>query len=148
VESTIVSRRTLIGIVATACACFAVSLCLPCIYTAPDSHAFTGIELFLMGPFGLLGLIVAWYANPFLPVELVFLLRRRFRPVIWVGIPCLLVALSTLAMRDMPVSSRVDYDRVIGYGPGFYLWLASFAIPLAAAIVFLRAGRDASKTGT
>jgi len=118
--------------------CFVASLPLPCLWLEGDRSAMVGWVLLLWGPFGVLNGVIAWYANLLLPVMLVLLLRRKYRLVVLCGVPCLALALSTLAMRQMVVTERPDYATVIGYGPGFYLWLASLAIPPAAALALPR----------
>jgi hypothetical protein len=132
-----VSVKTLATIVAISGVCFLVSLFLPCIYVQDDPTPFMGLALFLWGPFGLLDGTVAWYANPFLALTSLLLVARRYGLVVLFGIPCLALALSTLAMHEVLINERPTYAAIAGYGPGFYLWLASLAIPPTAAVVIL-----------
>lgn len=133
---------TLLVAVMLSCGCFLASLYLPCVYTGDSGPPFYGWTLLLMGPFGIFDGVVAWYANPLLALILVLLLTERFRLAALCGVPCVLLALSTFAMREMAVTEQPRYEPVTGYGPGFFLWLASLAIPVACALLFLCRTRE------
>jgi hypothetical protein len=132
-----VSVKTLATIAALSGVCFLASLFLPCIYVEDDPTPFMGLALFLWGPFGILDGVVAWYANPFLALMALLLVARRYSLVALFGIPCLTLALSTLAVHEILINERPTYATITGYGLGFYLWLASLAIPPSAAIAML-----------
>jgi hypothetical protein len=120
-------------------ALYLLSLCLSCIYTS-DDKVWRGWQILLWGWLGAFGVgtdptLFAWFANPLLAVTFVLFYNQRFRPAFIAGVPCLLLALSSFQLRRISASVDIDYS-VTGYGPGFFCWLGSCAIPVVLSILF------------
>ena len=128
-------------------ALYFLSLCLSCIYTA-DEETWRGWQILLWGWLGAFGVgtdptLFAWFANPLLVVTFVLFYNQRFRLAVIAGIPCLLLALSSFQLRRIG-GPDIDYS-VTGYGPGFYCWLGSCAIPVVDSILFYRFSNKAKR---
>jgi hypothetical protein len=121
-------------------ALYFMSLCFNCIYTA-HGEIWRGWQILLWGWLGALGLgtepkVFAWFANPLLAMTLVFFSSQRFKQASIVGIPCLLLALSSFQLRSIATDNPVEIgnSEVTGYGAGFYMWIACCAIPAVASV--------------
>jgi hypothetical protein len=130
-------RRWTMLAIGLSIACFTASLFLPALILGGGRNdSYSGLSLFIMGPLGPLDAVFAWYANPFLPLMYVLLWKRRYRWVLWSEVVCLGLALTTLWMGRIPLDERPTYGLICSYGPGFYLWLTSLAIPGVAALLW------------
>jgi hypothetical protein len=129
-----------LAIALVSCLLYLGSLCLPCIDLAGvRANPVYGIFLLLIGWLGILDNVYAWYANPLLLLILCLLILKQYRWALLAGIPCLVLAYSTLLMREMTVNEAGGRQRIVGYGSGFYLWLASCTIPVLTAAILFRA---------
>jgi hypothetical protein len=73
----------------------------------------------------------AWYGNVLLPICMARMLSGR-APAVQHAIPGLVLALTALAPLSFYSEAR-GVDPLCGRGPGFWLWLAAFAVAAAAA---------------
>ncbi len=119
---------------------YAIALfCPPFVLQEGNSGFLLGFVCLLFG-FGEL----AWYANPLYFASLITLgtMKKSFVPAI-LSAAALAVALNTVAIEELPRNEAGNMTAVIGYGPGFYLWLASMLVVLNATILrFLRRSRE------
>lgn len=94
-----------------------------------------GFQILLRGYYGILGGIIAWYANPLWAAALLLVRFKRVKAALAVGLASLLIALTTfLAMgKDLAVwASDPDHLHLSALLPGCFLWMASLAaVPLA-----------------
>jgi hypothetical protein len=74
----------------------------------------------------------AWYANAFLLICLVQMFRGR-APAAPHAVSGLMLALSALAPLTFYSEARGE-DVLCARGPGFWLWIAAFAVTAAAAV--------------
>lgn len=74
----------------------------------------------------------AWYANLFLVVCMVQMMRGR-PPALHHALPGLMLALTSFAPLYFYSDARGE-DALCGRGPGFWLWIAAFAVTAAAAV--------------
>ena len=74
----------------------------------------------------------AWYANVLLMICMVQMLRGRPPALQW-ALPGLMLALTALAPLYFYSDVRGE-DALCARGPGFWLWISSFAVAAAAAI--------------
>jgi hypothetical protein len=92
--------------------------------------------------FGLLCLIfgfahLAWYANPLLFLSGIFFLLQRDGAALFFSGAAIAVGLTTLMIPEIPRDTSGQMTAVVGYNVGFYLWLASMGVVLAAALYHL-----------
>jgi len=74
----------------------------------------------------------AWYANVFLLLSLAQMLRGR-SPALHYALPGLMLALTAFAPLYFYSYARGE-DALCARGPGFWLWLSSFAVTAVAAV--------------
>ena len=81
--------------------------------------------LLLFGWLGLFSGVFAWVANPLLVIGWILFIRRRYRAGLWTAIAALLLMLSFLLHTTILSSEAPTYSKITGYGPGYWLWVAS-----------------------
>ena len=108
-----------------------------CAYGAPQWAP--GYETLLTGWAGPLMLfwhpsfgMFAWYANVFLGICMVQMLRGR-PPALHHALSGLMLALTAFAPLYFYSDARGE-DALCGRGPGFWLWIAAIAVTAAAAL--------------
>lgn len=69
-----------------------------------------------------------WYANPLLALSVVFLFLRSPRWAFGTSALSLALAVSTVFIHQLPYNEAGSEAPVVGYGPGFFLWLGSIAV--------------------
>jgi len=100
--------------------------------------------LLLFGWVGLLSGMLAWLANPLLFVSWVLLAASRFRAAFYVALGALLFAMSFLLYSEVISSTKTDYSRIVGYGIGYWLWIASALIlAVGTGVLTIRSKPDA-----
>ena len=75
----------------------------------------------------------AWLANPCFLLGMILLMRQRYRAASIVGAVTLAVALTSFRLTHTwidPGSQRT----LIGYGPGFFLWLSAMGFSFVAPV--------------
>lgn len=78
---------------------------------------------------------VAWLANPlhFASVAALALMKKTHLAAVS-SAAAIAIALTTIAIKELPRNESGALTAVVGYGPAFYLWIASMLIILVAAI--------------
>lgn len=76
-----------------------------------------------------------WYANLFYFAGLVALMFRRMIVTGILAVCAIALAMTTLQIKEMPRNEAGNMTAVIGYGPAFYLWVASMLVLVIAAVV-------------
>ena len=103
-----------------------------------------GWGLLLFGWMGLLSGTLAWLANPLLFVSWVFLAMSKFRLAFYVALGAFLFAMSFLLNSEVISSTRPDYSKIVGYGIGYWLWIASaLIVTVGAGVLTIRPESDA-----
>jgi hypothetical protein len=118
-------------------ALFAVCLANDGYYIAgPNPRAWAPARgLLLVGWIGIFYGTVAWVANPALFVAwLMFYLRRYKRATIF-ALLAMAFMLSFLLTKTVVSSEAPTYSKVIGYGPGYWLWVSSALALLVGSIL-------------
>jgi hypothetical protein len=95
-----------------------------------DSSFLPGWVSLLFG-FGYL----AWFANPLFVLGVVLLLLKRFSLALAVSALSLILATTTFFIREAEYNEAGHTASVIGYGAGFYLWLASISVLLLTSLL-------------
>lgn len=114
---------------------FLVSLCLPAVCFRANP-ALDGWLLLLMGWLGLLAFNFGWFGNVvMLGAWIAFAVKARFMARILAVVAVFTAADSVrLVGNYVPLDeSNVNKAVVSGFGPGFYLWIASMVLLFAAA---------------
>ena len=126
---------------------FVASLTQDAYYLAGDNSGASAASwlLLLIGWMGLFYGIVAWVANPLLVISWMLCLRDELRAAFIVSAAALLVALSFLLHSTIVASEAPTYEAVTGYGPGYWLWLASMLIMTAGTLILYLGSRSGSE---
>jgi len=74
-----------------------------------------------------------WLANPLLFIAMSALHKRRTGLALIISTIAFILALSTFLIRQIEINEAGMKGPVIGYGPGFYLWLLSMAIMVVSS---------------
>ncbi len=121
--------RIRIGGLILAFTAFFVSLGCNTLLYGEDSGFTVGLACLLLGMS-----YPAWYANLFLFLASVSLRQKQF----WGAVGCAAVAtglaLSALLIQEVPKNEAGMLAPVIGYGIGYYLWVACGLVLLAAGV--------------
>ncbi len=145
-------RQTIIGI---SLLLFVLACATPCLEMSQKSDpVWYGLRILVLGWMGFLAGQFAWFANPFWVIGLCLLAFRKWSAAAIVSGLSLLFALNTLVMFVMPLpadESNVNKTYLVQFRIGFYLWLASLAMPFVKACVMRNQSRlkhDPSQWGT
>ena len=105
---------------------FLCSLAFDGVYLSAGRHM-PALQILLYGPWGIPFEHYQWFANPLL--ALAVLSHRRFRRLALVlGLAALYLAASSLGIDRLPDNRSYAFQDLIGFGAGFYLWLAAIAL--------------------
>jgi hypothetical protein len=90
--------------------------------------------------FGLICLLfgfgyLQWYANPLFFLSLLLVVIGSRLAMVTSALS-LILALSVFSIQRVPYSEAGDKADVIGYGPGFFLWLASILVLMLTSLWF------------
>jgi hypothetical protein len=75
---------------------------------------------------------VGWCANPCFFVATVALMFRQYRLAIPTGAAAVAFALTSFQLQEIRCGDMAPSGKIVGYGPGFYLWLSAMGLSLAA----------------
>jgi len=95
-----------------------------------DSSFLTGLVCLLLG-FSYL----PWFANPLFFLGILFLSLKRFWLALAASATSAILATTALFIREAPYNEAGHTASVVGYGPGFYLWLASISVLLFTSLL-------------
>jgi hypothetical protein len=104
-----------------------------------SSETLWGFTVLMVGWLGVLGVSIAWFANPCL---LIALAKRRSGGAGFALVAALL-ALDSLRLDSLP-TGRGGSQAIYGYGPGLVLWLAAMGLGLVATGMRVRELRTVS----
>jgi hypothetical protein len=133
---------------------FLGSLSLPALYVS-DGGRIDGFTALVLGGLAILYVstwgvgAIGWYANLFLVHALVQLARAKARRFavssLLTAIIGLAIALSSALLKKVMVNEGGALEDVTAMGSGFYVWLGSFVVCIAAdlAIILVDAPRSA-----
>src|SRR4030095_64333 len=84
---------------------------------------------------------VAGFANPLLLVSVVFLSLNRAGMSLATSTASLILAATTFLIQKAPYNEAGDMANVVGYGLGFYLWIASISVILLTSALSTTVGK-------
>ena len=114
---------------------FAASLTQKCFYTEvhiPKSPP-PGWYLLLIGLIGVLDGYFEWLANPVLLGAWVFSFAGKNKLALLLGILASALMGAFLFRHTMIASEAPTYEKIIGYGAGYWLWLTSALLMIVSA---------------
>ncbi|WP_156778000.1 hypothetical protein [Chlorobium ferrooxidans] len=116
---------------------YSVSLSQDSIYLEGGQQNTSGLFLLLFGWIGLLIGYYAWIANPLLLVSWLSFLFNSYSIGSMASIGSVVFMFSFLMINTMPsIETSIKY-QITGYGPGYWLWVASAVCSVAANLIAL-----------
>lgn len=91
--------------------------------------------LLLVGWVALFDGTITWIANPTLFIAWILFYRRRYRRAAAFAAIATGLMLSFLLTKTIISSEATTHARVIGYGPGYWLWVASALALLVGSLL-------------
>lgn len=115
--------------------CFLACLTQDAFYLSGDNPTSwsNGLGLLFFGWMG----HASWFANPAVIAAWLFFGFHRTKMSLAMSACALAAALSFLQTETLVVSTRPDTESVVGYGMGYWLWLASISAAFLAAMTQL-----------
>jgi len=130
-ESKIEPRRMLICslVVSVSVGLFAFSLSQPCFYVGNTSWWGVGYWILIFGWVGFMDGKLAWLANPALFLAWIFIFSRTNRNAsVIFGMSAMALSITFLMHDDVIINANGDRRKIVGYGTGYWTWLASIAL--------------------
>jgi hypothetical protein len=78
---------------------------------------------------------VAWFANPLFLLSVVLLLLNRSGMALATSAASVIPATTTFLIHKAPFNEAEHMADVVGYGPGFYLWIASISVMFVTSVL-------------
>ena len=126
--------------VLVAVACYVASLFFPAFYVNDNFGPQSSFGVLLFGWLASLVLNPGWFANPAFLLAVVLTARPR-KAAVLAGI-ALVLALSFLVYRHVPVHEPSSAATVTAYGWGYALWVMSMAILFGGHLAIVRGADD------
>lgn len=122
---------------------YLLSLGFDAVLMASGRHM-PALQILIYGPWGITLGEYQWFANPLL--ALAILAHRKFRKLALVcGLAALYLAVSSLGVERLPDNQSYDFQNVVGFGVGFYLWLAAIVAFCAGQLWWCYKARHANE---
>jgi len=106
------------------------------VFQVGGGRVIMGYEVALFGGFGIFSGVMGWFANPFFWLGVLFLACGSIRTGSSLAVVGLLLALTTLLLKNLVVDESGSWRPITGHGPGFYVWLASYIALAATGLSF------------
>jgi hypothetical protein len=84
---------------------------------------------------------LAWFANPLFLVSIILLSLNRSGMALATSTASLVLAATTFLIQKAPFNEAGHMANVVGYGPGFYLWIASICVILLTSVLSTAIGK-------
>jgi len=118
---------------------FAASLTQKCFYT--EVHISkpppAGWYLLLIGLIGVFGGYFEWLANPVLLAAWVFSFAGKNKAALLLGILASAFMVAFLFRHAMIAREAPTYEKIVGYGAGYWLWLTSAGLVIVSGAMGL-----------
>jgi hypothetical protein len=84
---------------------------------------------------------LAWYANPLFLVSITLLSLNRSHMALATSTASAILAGTTFLIQKVPYNEAGHMADVVGYGLGFYLWIASMSVILLTSVLSTTLGK-------
>ena len=84
---------------------------------------------------------VAWFANPLFLVSVILLSLNRSAMALATSTASVILAATTFLIQKAPFNEAGHMADIVGYGLGFYLWIASMCIILLTSVLSATVGK-------
>lgn len=113
---------------------FFFSVLFDAFYVDKTPSEFSAFSALLLGWAYLDGPGISWLGNVFLCISYLFILKRRTKTSAVLSLVAVLFMLSFLFFDSAIVSENNFEEKIIGYGSGYYMWLASGIVILLGSL--------------
>jgi hypothetical protein len=123
---------------------FAASLTQKCFYIEVHipKQPPSGWYLLLIGLIGVFGGYFEWLANPVLLAAWVFSFAGKNKVALLLGILASAFMVAFLFRHVMIASEAPTYEKIVGYGAGYWLWLTSAGLAIISGATGLMTQRQ------
>jgi hypothetical protein len=84
---------------------------------------------------------IVWFANPLFFLSVILLSANRSGMALATSTASLILAATTFLIHKVPYNEAGHMAEVVGYGAGFYLWIASMCVILLTSVLSRTAGK-------
>jgi hypothetical protein len=84
---------------------------------------------------------LAWFANPLFLVSVILLSLNRSYMALATSTVSLILSATTFLIQKVPYNEAGHTANVVGYGLGFYLWIASISMILLTSVLSTTIGK-------
>jgi hypothetical protein len=84
---------------------------------------------------------LAWFANPLFLVSIILLSLNRSGMALATSTASVILAATTFLIQKAPFNETGHVANVVGYDPGFYLWIASMCVVLLTSVLSTTVGK-------
>lgn len=110
---------------------------LPFTAVHAKGHEMSGLACFLLGWAEMQGGGIAWMANPLLFIAAFFLLLKQVKLSAVISFVALCLTFCYLSVGEITVNEAGHQFPITGYGPAYFLWIASCFSLFAGNILLL-----------
>lgn len=111
---------------------------LPFTAVYAKDHEMSGLACALLGWAEMEGGGIAWMANPLLFIGAFFLLLKQIKISAILGLIAFGLTFCYLSVGEITVNEAGHKFPITGYGPGYFLWIASCFMLLAGSIILMK----------
>jgi hypothetical protein len=83
----------------------------------------------------------AWYANPLLLLSWFFILKEKRKLAGFFGLASLAIMISFRFQNAVPITESGSLDKILSFGPSYWLWLLSGALAFSSVFLISRSER-------
>lgn len=84
---------------------------------------------------------VAWFANPLFVASIILLSINRSGMALVTSTASVILAATTFLIQKAPFNEAGHMANVVGYGLGFYLWIASMCVIVLTSVFSATVGK-------
>ena len=121
---------------------YGVACWLPAVHLAGRREVWAGVEVMVMGPWGMRFGQLGWFANLTALIALRCVMTGRTLATIVLTTASIILGLQALWLpgRVIPLGpEEFNEVRVISLSSGYYVWMAALIVPLLAALLLRQA---------
>lgn len=111
---------------------------LPFTAVYAQDHEMSGLACALLGWAEMEGGGIAWMANPLLFIGAFFLLLKQIKISAILSLIAFGLTFCYLSVGEITVNEAGHKFPITGYGPGYFLWIASCFMLLAGSIILMK----------
>jgi len=117
---------------------FLFIISLPFTAVFAKDHEMSGLACFLLGWAEMSGGGIAWMANPLLFIAAFFFLLKQPKISAVISLIAVCLTFCYLSVAEITVNEAGHKYPITGYGPGYFLWIASCLSLFIGSIILIQ----------